>query len=134
MTKNKIIHKDLNLENILAQYETEEKLRYIVKLKLTDNSCIFKNLSNITKSQLLSSKLCFVAPEILKKENYDEKSDLWSLGAIIYMLAFKQHPFNGDNVLLILNHKFEHSLQKQTGNEYLDDLIKKLLFKDPKKD
>ena len=50
------------------------------------------------------------------------------------MLAFKQHPFNGDNVLLILNHKFEHSLQKQTGNEYLDDLIKKLLFKDPKKD
>ena len=29
MTKNKIIHKDLNLENILAQYETEEKLRLI---------------------------------------------------------------------------------------------------------
>ena len=134
MAKNKIIHKDLNLENILVQYETEEKLRYIVKLKLTDNSCILKNLSNITKSQILSSKLCFVAPEILKKENYDEKCDLWSLGVIIYMLAFKQHPFNGDNELLILNqiNKFEHSIKKQTGNEYLDDLIKKLLVEDPK--
>ena len=94
-----------------------------------------ENLSNITKSQILSSKLCFIAPEILKKENYDEKSDLWSLGVIIYMLAFKQYPFNGDNELLILNqiNKFENSLHKQTGNEYLDDLIKKLLVEDPKK-
>ena len=135
MAKNKIIHKDLNLENILVQYETEEKLRYIVKLKLTNNSCILENLSNITKSQILSSKLGFIAPEILKKENYDEKSDLWSLGVIIYMLAFKQYPFNGDNELLILNqiNKFENSLKKQTGNEYLDDLIKKLLVEDPKK-
>ena len=135
MAKNKIIHRDLNLENILVQYETEEKLRYTLKLKMTDCSYTLNNLSNITKSQMLSKKLSFTAPEILKKENFDEELDLWSLGVIIYMLAFKRYPFNGDNELDILNQikNFGRNPQTKTGNLYLDDLIEKLLVEDPKK-
>ena len=135
MVQYKIIHRELNLENILVKFENEKKERYTVKLKLTDNSGVRKNLTNITQSQILNGKLGFIAPEILKKKNFDEKSDLWSLGIIIYMLSFKQHPFKGENELDILNQikNFEKNFNKKTTNPYLDDLIKKLLVEDPKK-
>ena len=52
MVQYKIIHRELNLENILVKFENEKKERYTVKLKLTDNSGVRKNLTNITQSQI----------------------------------------------------------------------------------
>jgi serine/threonine protein kinase len=34
-----------------------------------------------------------MAPEIIKKEIYNEKVDIWSLGVITYMLLSGQSPF-----------------------------------------
>ena len=36
-----------------------------------------------------------LGPEILSQDN--EKCDLWSLGIILYVLSFKEYPYNGDN-------------------------------------
>ena len=38
MEKKKIVHRALNLENILVNYKNKEKTSYIFKLKLTDDS------------------------------------------------------------------------------------------------
>ncbi len=34
-----------------------------------------------------------MAPEILKRETYNEKCDVWSLGVITYMLLYRIPPF-----------------------------------------
>jgi serine/threonine protein kinase len=34
-----------------------------------------------------------MAPEIQKKQDYDEKCDIWSLGIIIYKMLFGEYPF-----------------------------------------
>ena len=40
-----------------------------------------------------SGTLAFLAPEVLKKEPYDFKVDVWSLGIICYTLIANNLPF-----------------------------------------
>ena len=42
-------------------------------------------------------KLPYLSPEILREENTDEKSCIWSLGCILYELAFKKLAFADKN-------------------------------------
>ena len=76
-----------------------------------------------------------MAPEILKSEEYNYKCDLWNIGIIIYRLYFGDSPFRGmTQAALIRNiEQNRNKLLKKTGNEELDDLIRKLLEKDPLK-
>ena len=44
-----------------------------------------------------------MAPEILNGENYTLKSDIWSLGIIIYFMLNKEYPYNGKTEVLLFN-------------------------------
>ena len=131
MYENKIIHRDLKLENILIKYENKDK--YIVKL--TDYG-ISKQLLNATHLTTKIGSTKYMAPEILEgNNNYNEECDLWSLGVIIYRLYFIKYPYNNENEYGIINliNNYGHKILKETENEELNDLIKKLLIKEPKK-
>ena len=131
MVENKIVHRNLKLQNILIKYKDKEKKNYIVKL--TDYG-INKHLLNLTKKfSTQIDTLNIMAPEILEGKQYDEKCDLWSLGIIIYLLYFHEYPYNGMNESDILN-QINNSNQnklKKTGNLNLDNLIKGLLTINP---
>ena len=129
MVKNKLILRALNLDNILIKYG--ERNEYIYKLKLTDDSCLLSELKS-HKLNIIPDNMIFVAPEILKKQEYNEKCDLWSLGVIIYVLAFKKYPYFGDNEIEILDEIKKNDLDK-SNDKNLNDLIQKLLVEDPKK-
>ena len=79
-----------------------------------------------------------MAPEIIQlteEGNYNYKCDLWSLGIIIYELYFKEKPYKGISEFAILSQisKFGKTKIKKTNDEKLDDLINKLLEKEPEK-
>ena len=123
MAKNKIIHGKINLNKILVKFDSE-KTKYIVKLNLYSGN-IFPKDKNI---------LYYYAPEIImKKVNmYNEKSDLWSLGVMIYTLYFKEYPYKGENDKEMLK-EFEQKTLQKTLDSDLNDLIMKLLIQDPNK-
>ena len=135
--ENKIFLKYLRLENILLKYKNKEKTKFTIKLKLGENSDLLYQL----RKKLSSSNrrthyfTWFNAPEILKKEKYIEKCDLWSLGVVIYVLCFKEYPYKGDNKEKLLNDIKQkgQSFLRKTENSYLDNLIQKLLIEDPEK-
>lgn len=129
MSKEKIIHGALKFENILVKYDNKEKTKYT--LKISDFG-INEIIDEPTKRM---DKLYFIAPEILKGENYDYKCDLWSLGVIIYYLYFQAYPFNAENKneILFKYNNPEVCTLKKTGNDDLDNLIDRLLKIEPNK-
>jgi len=133
MYENKLVHRDIKLQNILFKYNNKEKTNYIFKLI---DFGISKHLLSLT--QKLSTKIGtfnMMAPEIIEGKPYNEKCDLWSLGIIIYLLYFHKYPYNGNNELAILNQikDLKQKILKKTENLDLDDLISKLLNPNPNK-
>ena len=124
MRKNKIYYGNINLNNILIKENKNKKL--IFKLSINYD----REFEEPEYGDYIGM-LRFLAPEIIKGKEDCEKSDLWSLGILIYFLCFKEYPFMGNNKKQILL-KIE-SLDiclKKTQNENLDDLIRRLLTVD----
>ena len=134
MKENKIIHRDLKLENILIKYKDKGHKKYIIKLSDYVSS---KRLSSLTKNYLnsVNGTLLYMAPEILKGEEYNYKCDLWSIGIIIYKLYFGKFPYFGANENAIINkiEELGNKKLKETDNKELDNLINNLLEKDSTK-
>ena len=42
-----------------------------------------------------------MAPEIMNNKDYDAKSDIWSLGCLIYELAALRPPFDANNAMAL---------------------------------
>ena len=122
MVDNLIVHRDIKLENIFIKYKNNEKSEYIVKLGEYEVST--KLNSSDQKMDLTVGTMKYMAPEVSKGEKYDGKCDLWSLGVVIYVLLFKEFPKKVEDPA-------GQQLEKASGNELLDDLLKKLLVKDP---
>ena len=122
MVDNLIVHRDLKLENIFIKYNNNEKSDYTIKLGYYEVSTRLNSLDQ--KMNLMIRTMGNMAPEMILKKEYDRKCDFWSLGLLIYTLFFKEPP----NITIGAN--FQQPL-KTSGNELLDDLLKKLLKSDP---
>ena len=129
MKKNNIIHRDLKLENILIKFNDKEHKKYTIKLSDYGSSKRLKSLSMNCNSYL--GTLVYMAPEILKRKEYNSKCDLWSIGIIIYRLIFGKSPYSGENEIALLNNinKYGNKIIK-IENKELEDLVKKLLEKE----
>jgi len=134
MNKNKIIHTDIKLDNILIKYidknNNDSDINFIVKL--TDYG-ISKQLENTNTTFIGTFQT--MAPEILEgKENYDNKCDLWSIGIIIYQLFSKEYPYKGTPVAIYNQiKKLGKKFLRRTKDDKLDNLIDSLLIREPEK-
>lgn len=81
----KIVHRDIKLANILLTKD--------FTIKLSD----FGFAKN-THSEVLMETYCGtpmnMAPEILLRQQYSLKCDIWSLGVVTYQLAYGKLPFS----------------------------------------
>ncbi len=97
MNDNNIIHKDLKPSYILLSLNKKRKDK--ISFKISDFG-----LSNINEGTMSSKGTPLtMSPEMLKREInlISSKSDIWSLGIIIYYLLFKEYPYNGGEYNII---------------------------------
>ena len=131
MKENKIIHRDLKLENILIKCINKKNSNYIVKISDYGSSKKLLSLSKNCNSNV--GTISYNAPEIMNRKEYNYKCDLWSIGIILYKLFFGKSPFLGqtEEALIKNINNFGNTLLKKSGDKNLDDLLKRLLEKDP---
>ena len=124
----KIMHRDLKLQNIMVKFNNNERTSYTVKLADYGFSK-FLDKDLIAKSHLGTP--ITMAPEVINKQAYTMKADLWSVGIIIYQLLFNEIPFNGKDEKAILEIIKSKPSLKKSKDDNLNDLINKLLVIDP---
>jgi serine/threonine protein kinase len=71
-------------------------------------------------------------------KKYGEKTDLWSIGILIYFMHFKEFPFDYPSSFDSLSENqikkiFDRNKKKNSTDNKLDDLINKLLKYNPEK-
>jgi serine/threonine protein kinase len=122
-----IMHRNINPQNIFLNTEDEKK-----EIKLGDFSCSVHIKDN--KSEQVGNFL-FSSPEIIGGLEYNEKCDLWSLGATLFFLYFGHLPYSENlsintikNIVLDFNNNF---MIKKTNIPTLDILFKRLLVINP---
>eukprot|EP00541_Cyclophora_tenuis_P000449 CAMPEP_0116565106 /NCGR_PEP_ID=MMETSP0397-20121206/13717_1 /TAXON_ID=216820 /ORGANISM="Cyclophora tenuis, Strain ECT3854" /LENGTH=527 /DNA_ID=CAMNT_0004091849 /DNA_START=301 /DNA_END=1884 /DNA_ORIENTATION=- len=128
-TKN-IAHCDMKPKNLLLV--SDENDSYI---KLAD----FGFAARVHSPKSLT-KQCgtpfFVSPEILMRQSYDQMSDMWSVGCIVYLLLSGNLPFMGRSqkelFRKIVVGKYEMDEDCWSGvSEEARDLVSKMLVTDP---
>jgi len=117
--KNKIIHRDLKLQNILLDEKDDIKL-------------IDFGVSNFMEDNVFRHTFCgtpaYAPPEILLGEAYHgPEVDLWSIGVVLYYMLTGKYPF--PNIGAILSGKFH---KPETISPSCLDLLERLLTVDTK--
>ena len=122
---NNIIHRDLKSENMFI---TKKGI-----LKIGDLNISKFSLNGLARTQTGTPYYC--SPEIWDDHAYDKKSDVWSVGCIIYELCTLDLPFKGKDIKeLALNIKkgYYESISNYYSND-LQTLISYMLIVDPRK-
>lgn len=83
-----IIHRDISLQNILVSYEGEVKLVDFGIAKAAFQSAE-------TKSGVFKGKIPYMSPEQVMGGPIDRRSDIFSLGIVLYELLTGQRLFQG---------------------------------------
>ncbi|GFR81947.1 serine/threonine-protein kinase Nek11 [Elysia marginata] len=77
----------------------------------------------------------YMSPEVLKHEGYNSKSDVWSIGCIMYELCTLEHAFMGQGLMAVM-YKIVEKDAPDLPSKYsknLNEVFKAMLVKEPEK-
>ena len=124
-----IVHRDIKPQNILIDKFGLCKVTDFGIARVSSNA-------TITYTSSILGTVHYISPEQAKGKIVDHKSDLYSLGALMYEMATGKVPFDADNsVGIAVMHIQEDPVPPREINpdlsKHLNYIIMKLLKKDP---
>lgn len=90
----KIIHRDLTPHNIFITYDGKVKVIDfgVAKAEILDNK---------TRTGIIKGKLSYMSPEQVSGEEIDSRSDIFSIGILLYEMLSSRRMYQGDTATLI---------------------------------
>jgi tRNA A-37 threonylcarbamoyl transferase component Bud32 len=125
-----LVHRDVKPANILLENGVE-------RVKLTDFGLArAADDANLTQSGVITGTPNYMSPEQAAGGPVDARSDLFSLGAVLYALCTGHLPFRADSPLAVLRRVCDDPARPPREvnpdvPDWLDAIVRKLLAKTP---
>ncbi len=93
--ENNVVHRDIKPANIMYEPESDQ-------VKVTDFGIARITDSSKTKTGMVLGTPSFMSPEQLAGAKIDGRSDLFSLGVMLYQMSCGKLPFEGDSMAQLM--------------------------------
>ena len=134
-----IVHRDIKPENIMLRPDGYVKVVDFGLAKLTELLPEQRPAGEVqtlvrTEPRTLIGTVKYMSPEQLREKSVDERTDIWSLGVVLYEMLTGKTPFEAetpnDSIALILRHEaVQLSFPEAIPTPYRE-IVKKALEKD----
>jgi len=124
-----IVHRDIKPSNVVIDADGRPKL-------LDFGLAAIKDTDQLTKTGSTLGTIGYMSPEQIQGKEVDHRSDLFSLGVVLYEMTAGRLPFKGDTEAATMNSVLNEvpeplSRYKSGVSSKLQDIVSKLLEKDP---
>ncbi|KAL5249372.1 hypothetical protein ACHWQZ_G018289 [Mnemiopsis leidyi] len=119
----KMLHRDLKCKNVFL---TENKT-----VKIGDFG-ISRILTSTEYASTFTGTPYYMSPEVIKHDGYGSKSDIWSLGVILYEICELKRAFEGKNLMSVMMRIIQGKLPTLSAERgELGPIFNKMLKQDP---
>lgn len=98
-----VVHRDVSLGNVMLEGELE-------RVKITDFGLarVALGISEVTSRDRIVGTPAYMSPEQVRGEPVDPRSDLFSLGCVMYAMLTGRSPFHGAHPLEVIRRVCDH--------------------------
>ncbi|XP_052818937.1 serine/threonine-protein kinase Nek11-like isoform X2 [Mya arenaria] len=122
----RVLHRDLKTRNIFLKNN---------RVKIGDFGISRILMGTTDLASTFTGTPYYMSPEVLKHEGYNSKSDVWSIGCILYEMCALDHAFDGKSLMAVM-YKIVEGEPPDLPAKYskeLSRILKLMLNKDPEK-
>ena len=127
--KRGLVHRDIKPQNVLLNDEGQAKVTDFGIARSLD-------VQGVTQTGTVLGTSDYIAPEQARGDQVDQKTDIYSLGTVLYELLTGEVPYEGDNFVVVamkhVNDPVPSVRDRRPDVPYrLDHLVRRAMAKEP---